>query len=156
MTPSDKIKDFIKSFESISLEAYRCPAGIPTIGWGHTKGVQMGQRITPQQAKNLFEEDVAVHAATLDNVLRTHSVPHLTQWQYDALFSFVFNVRLTSFLQSTLLRKVAANPNDPTIPDVEFPRWKYATINGQSKIQPGLVRRRLAEAKIYKSNIYPK
>lgn len=82
--------DLIKEFEGLHLTAYSDPIGIPTIGYGHTQGVYMGQTITQQQAddllrSDLFEAEQAVNNYVLPNV-------DLTQNQFDALVSLVFNV----------------------------------------------------------------
>ena len=70
----------------------------------------------------------------------------LTQEQFDALVSFVFNVGVQAFNVSTLKKKILKNPNDPTIAD-EFRRWVYAG----NKMLPGLVKRREQEIKLYYS-----
>lgn len=131
--------ELIKSFEGLYLKAYKCPAGIWTIGYGHTKGVKEGQQITASQAEEFLREDVAQFAR---DVLRQNL--RLTQNQFDALVSFVFNVGGGNFLKSTLLRKAKVNSNDPTIKN-EFLRWNKAA----GKVLPGLTRRRQAEADLY-------
>lgn len=131
--------ELIKSFEGLYLKAYKCPAGIWTIGYGHTKGVKEGQQITASQAEEFLREDVAQFER---DVLKQNL--RLTQNQFDALVSFVFNVGGGNFLKSTLLRKAKVNSNDPTIKN-EFLRWNKAA----GKVLPGLTRRRQAEADLY-------
>src|SRR5271166_5506893 len=80
--------DLIKSFEGLRLEAYRCPAGVWTIGWGHTAGVQPGERITEERAAELLAEDVALVERDLPKVVRAP----ITQGQCDALVSLCFNI----------------------------------------------------------------
>lgn len=144
MKPSEKIRNFIKAREGLSLTTYRCPSGITTIGYGHTGlGVTMGLRITQQQADEWFAADLDVFASQLNRHLTERRI-RLSQHQYDALVSFTFNVGLGNFLASTLWRKLCAEPKDPTIP-AEFRRWVY----GNGKKLPGLVTRRQQEAQIY-------
>lgn len=146
MKASDKIKSFIKEHEGLRLEAYRCSGGVWTIGYGHTgTDVQQGLQIDRAEAERLFGNDVARFEQELNRLLRTDGVAELTQNQFDALLDFAFNVGCAKMRSSTLWRKIKANVNDPTIPD-EFKRWKYAG----GSISPGLVRRRAAEAAMWK------
>ena len=94
--------DLIKSFEGLELKAYMpTPNDRPTIGYGHTKGVKMGMKITEERADALLVQDLAwVEAAVAKKV----TVP-LTQPQYDALCSFIYNVGAGAFGKSTLLRR---------------------------------------------------
>lgn len=131
--------ELIKSFEGLFLTAYKCPAGIWTIGYGHTKGVKQGQQITANKAEEFLREDVAQFEK---DVLKQNL--KLTQNQFDALVSFVFNVGGGNFQKSTLLRKAKVNSNDLSIKD-EFLRWNKAA----GKVLPGLTRRRQAEANLY-------
>ena len=142
MKASDNVKNFIKGQEGLRLEAYKCPAGVWTVGYGHTGGdVWPGMRIDRAEADRLFDLDLARFEQELNRMLKAGGVKELRQGQFDALLSFAFNVGTAKLAGSTLWRKVKANPNDATIAD-EFRRWKYA--GGQE--MPGLVRRRGAEA----------
>jgi lysozyme len=136
---SEKAIDLIKEFEDLRLEAYLCPAGVWTIGWGHTKGVKPGMKITEEQAEELLEEDMqeAIRVVERLNV-------DLSDNQYNALVSFVFNIGGSAFARSTIRRKILANPNDKNI-RAEFMRWVYA--DGE-KLK-GLERRREEEAELY-------
>lgn len=79
--------DLIKKYEGLYLKAYKCPAGVWTIGYGHTRGVYEGMEITRQQAEDFLREDLAKY----EEYVEKH-VPHpLTQGQFDALVSFTFN-----------------------------------------------------------------
>ena len=131
----------IKDLEGVRLESYDDGAGIWTIGVGHTGGVKPGQRCTEADAEKWLKEDLAVAERSVDEV--ADAVP-LRQCQYDALVSFVFNIGGTAFRNSTLRRKVLANPDDPSIRG-EFVRWIYA---GGRELD-GLVKRRKAEADMY-------
>ena len=131
----------IKSFEQLRLNSYLCPAGVWTIGYGHTDGVNQGMLITEKTADAFLKQDIrnAVHSINQMDV-------ELTQEQFDALVSFVFNVGVRAFNVSTLRKKILKNPNDPAIAD-EFRRWVYA---GDKKL-PGLIKRREQEIKLYYS-----
>ena len=139
MKTSNKGIDLIKKHEGLRLTAYLDAVGVPTIGYGSTRGVKMGTTITEQQAHDLLMKDVAI----AENDVKVHNLA-LNQNQFDALVSFTFNLGGGNLSKSTLLRKVRANPCDPTI-KAEFMRWVY----GGGKVLPGLVRRRKEEAELY-------
>ena len=132
----------IKQFEGLRLKAYLCPAGIWTIGYGHTSGVSPNSFITIQEADEYLHRDVATIEMQLNKLNLI-----LRQCQWDAIVSFVFNVGIGNFKASTLLAKIRINPDDNSIMD-EFLRWVYA--NG--KVMKGLQKRRLAEMKLYFSD----
>ena len=131
----------IKSFEQLRLNSYLCPAGVWTIGYGHTDGVNQGMLITEKTADGFLKQDIrnAEHCINQMDV-------DLTQEQFDALVSFVFNVGVQAFNTSTLKKKILKNPNGPSIAD-EFRRWVYAG----NKMLPGLIKRREQEIKLYYS-----
>ena len=133
--------DLIKQFEGLYLKAYRCPAGVPTIGYGHTAGVAMGQTITQQQADDYLRRDVRQFERA---VARLVSVP-LTQGQFDALVSFAFNLGEGALAQSTLLRLL--NAGDYAGAAAQFDRWNKAG----GRVLPGLVRRRAAERALFEA-----
>ena len=134
--------ELIKQFEGLRLEAYLCPAGIWTIGYGHTSGVSPNSFITIQEADEYLHRDVAAIEMQLNKLNLS-----LRQCQWDAIVSFVFNVGIGNFKASTLLAKIRTNPDDNSIMD-EFLRWVYA--NG--KVMRGLQKRRLTEMKLYFSD----
>lgn len=134
--------ELIKQFEGLRLEAYLCPAGIWTIGYGHTSGVSPNSFITIQEADEYLHRDVAAIEMQLNKLNLS-----LRQYQWDAIVSFVFNVGIGNFKASTLLAKIRINPDDNSIID-EFLRWVYA--NG--KVMRGLQKRRLTEMKLYFSD----
>jgi lysozyme len=136
----------VKEFESLRLTAYRCPAGVPTIGWGHTKGVRMGQRITREKAEQFLREDMHESEAAVERLIR---VP-LTSNQFSALVSFTFNVGDGALAGSTLRRKLN-DGNSEAVP-AEMARWNKATVKGEKVTLGGLVRRRAAEAALWLSN----
>ena len=131
----------IKSFEQLRLNSYLCPAGVWTIGYGHTDGVNQGMLITEKTADALLKQDIRNAEHSINQM-----DAELTQEQFDALVSFVFNVGVRAFNISTLRKKILKNPNDPSIAD-EFRRWVYA---GDKKL-PGLIKRREQEIKLYYS-----
>ena len=147
MQCSKKGIDLIKSFEGFSLTAYhgKCDkAGLYTIGWGHARGVRPGDKITLERAEKLLRDDIrdAENVVNLDYV-SGRDKPLVTQNQFDALVSFVFNVKREAYLDSTLRRKLKAG--DKMGAAGEFKRWIYA----DHKIAPGLVTRRNAERKMF-------
>lgn len=131
--------DLIKEHEGLKLKAYLCPAGVWTIGYGHTYNVNKGDVVNEEQAEQFLIGDLIV-AETEINRLGLD----LNQNQFDALVSFVFNVGGGNLRSSTLLKKLRENPNDPDI-GRQFKRWVYAG----KEVLPGLVRRRNDEARLY-------
>ena len=142
MNTSPKGISLIKEFEGLRLKAYKCPGGVWTIGYGHTAGVKPGIVITKTQAEEYLKADLIAFERYLNGLGLA-----LNQNQFDALISFIYNVGTGNFSNSTLLRKVRANPQDNSIMD-EFLRWVYS----KGRVLPGLQRRRLAEMKLYFSN----
>lgn len=139
MRTSQRGINLIKQHEGLRLEAYRCPAGVFTIGYGHTVGVRRGDVIDERRAEYLLEEDLKKFEAVVNR-----ECPGVNQNQFDALVSFTFNLGERNLLKSTLLKCVKANPNNLNI-RTELLRWNRA--NGE--VLPGLTRRRKAEADLY-------
>lgn len=139
MKTSQKGIDLIKRFEGCSLTAYKCPAGRWTIGYGHTNGVEKGQKITKKQAESYLKEDVELYE---DGVNKYVSAP-LTQNQFDALVSFCYNCGLGAFKTSTLRQKL--NAGDYTGAAKEFPRWNKSS----GQVLNGLIARRKAEKELF-------
>lgn len=129
----------LKRHEGLKLQAYKCSAGVLSIGYGHTKDVTKGLKITAAQAEEFLKQDMtwAEKAVNNENL-------QLNQNQFDALVSFVFNVGATAFKNSTLLKMIKVNPNSANIPS-EFAKWKLAG----GKIVPGLSARRKLETELY-------
>lgn len=142
MNTSPKGIALIIEFEGLRLKAYQCPGGVWTIGYGHTAGVKPGMVITEAQAEEYLKANLIAFERYLNGLGLA-----LNQNQFDALISFIYNVGTGNFSNSTLLRKVRANPQDNSIMD-EFLRWVYS----KGRVLPGLQRRRLAEMKLYFSN----
>jgi len=142
--------DIIKKFEGLHrlgqdglVRAYRCPAGRWTIGYGHTKGVRSGQKITPEQAEQFLQEDVQ----WCEDAVKRHVHVPLSQLQFDALVSFVFNLGEGNFASSTLL-KVLNRGEYSDVPE-QLARWNKARVDGVLKPLRGLTRRRSAEAALF-------
>lgn len=151
LSPSNACYKLVRDFEGLSLSAYRCPAGILTIGYGHTGDVYEGQRVTAADANMLLISDLDKVALHVNRFLSID----VSQRQFDALCSFAFNVGAWDggLSTSTLLRKL--NQGDIQGAEDEFGRWVYATVNGKKTKMPGLVRRREAEAKLFRTGQYP-
>ena len=139
----DEAVNLVKHFEGLYLTAYKCPAGVWTIGYGHTAGVKEGQTITADQADAFLQADLTAAAAQVDKLVK---VP-LTPQQRGALASFVFNLGSGSLQSSTLLRLL--NQGDYAGAAGQFGRWVYATVNGVKTQLPGLVKRRAAEEELF-------
>lgn len=135
--------DIIKRFEDLRLEAYLCPAGVWTIGWGHTAGVRPGDSITPQRAEELLEEDVA---AVDDNL---HKVIHvqLTEGQWDALVSLCFNLRGGALALPRLAPRLMAKIGSGDFAGAAEEFLDIDRANGQ--VLAGLARRRQAERELF-------
>jgi lysozyme len=135
----------IKKYEGLKLEAYICPANVPTIGFGSTfypdgRRVKLGDKITLKEAESILLHDIKRFEKEVLNAVKIE----ITNNQLSALISFVYNVGASAFRKSTLLKKVNANPTDITIHN-EFMRWTRAG----GKVLPGLVKRRAEESKLY-------
>lgn len=132
-------------YEGLRLDAYRDEAGVPTICYGHTKGVKMGDRATPEQCDKYLREDMTWAQAAVRAGVK---VP-ITQNQFDALTVFVFNVGATNFSGSTLLRKL--NSGDTIGAAAEFPKWSNLrdSHTKQLRFSKGLWNRRMAEQELF-------
>jgi GH24 family phage-related lysozyme (muramidase) len=132
--------DLIKSFEGCELHAYKCAAGVWTIGYGHTAGVKEGDKITHSQADAFLAQDLNHFEDGVMELIR-----RATQSQFDAMVSFAFNLGLGNLRKSTLLKY--HNKGLYLDAAAQFGCWKYA----QGRVLLGLVRRREAERKLYLS-----
>lgn len=133
--------DIIKEFEGLELDAYQCPAGVWTIGYGHTEGVKPGDKIDQVEASRLLKHDIIKFEHSVESLVR---VP-LTENMFSALVSFTYNLGGNNLAKSTLLKELnqrhygdAAN---------QFLVW----IMISSKPSKGLLRRRIAERKLFLS-----
>lgn len=149
MKISQKGIDLIKTYEGLRLTPYLCAANVPTIGYGSTRyedGTKVrltDQVITQERAVKLFDITITPFQVAVMGMVTSQ----INQNQFDALVSFAYNLGAEALRRSTLLKKVNANPSDPSI-DHEFTKWCYA---GSRRLL-GLVRRREAESKLYFSH----
>ena len=133
----------IKKFEGCKLKSYKCAAGVWTIGYGSTNGIEEGMEISQERADMLLLEDVEIFENAVNELVK---VP-LEQNQYDALVTWTFNLGPTNLKNSTLL-KVLNDKNYEGVPE-QIKRWNKATVNGERQVLEGLVRRREAEALLF-------
>lgn len=133
--------ELIAEHEGLRLKAYRCPANVWTIGYGHTKDVRPGDTCTKQQALEYLREDCADAEAAVRVAV---DVP-LNQNQFDALVSFVFNVGAGAFRASTLLKLL--NGGNYGAVSEQLLRWNKA----RGITLAGLTKRRMAEADLFDS-----
>jgi len=140
VTPSQACVDLVKRFEGFRSAPYRCPAGVWTIGYGHTAGVAAGMpAITEAQAARLLTEDLAVFAKGVERLIK---VP-VPQNQYDALVSFAYNVGLGGLQRSDVLARL--NAGDAVGAAEAFGRH----VKAKGVVLAGLVRRREAERRLF-------
>ena len=142
--------NMIIAFEGIELTAYRCPSGIWTIGVGHTgdidnESIHAGMSITHEKALRILQSDLKRIERYIN---RQTFAERLTQGQFDALVSFIFNIGTTAF-QSSTMRKLLSNKDTFTKAAKEFDRWVYGKVNGQKEKLAGLVKRRNAEKELF-------
>ncbi len=146
MKISQKGLDLIKKFEGFSAKPYLCPAGVPTIGYGatyYTNGTKVtmsDEPISEEWAEQLLSHIVHTYEKGVTSLV----IPKITQNQFDALVSFAYNVGVTNFRKSTLLRLINKDPNNPEIAN-QFMRW----VRGGGKVINGLIKRRQIESKLY-------
>lgn len=142
--------DLIKSFEGLYLEAYQCPAGIWTIGYGHTgirhnDGTVFKGRTLKDEAEALalLAQDLQVFELGVKKLLLPRAAENMNENMFGALVSFAFNCGLGNLQKSTLLQRI--NSRDFWAAANEFSKWNRA--NG--KVLRGLTRRRHAETCLF-------
>lgn len=138
--------DIIKKFEGVRLTAYLCPAGIPTIGYGHTSGVKLGQTITQKQADDMLLRDIELYEQQILSNIGQKIYLGLSENQKAAIISFVFNIGIGNFSKSTLKKKLLKLDIIGTAD--EFLKWSFA---GGKKLR-GLETRRIAERELFLRN----
>lgn len=144
MKTNEKGKTLIKNYEGCRLTAYKCPAGIWTIGYGHTGShVKEGMKISVAEAERLLTEDLH----KFENGVSSYVKVPLNENQFSALVSFAFNCGLGSLQTSTLLKKL--NAKDYSGAADELLRWDKA--NG--KPLAGLTKRRKAERELFLASV---
>ena len=135
--------DIIKKYEGLRLKAYLCPAGIPTMGYGHTKGVELDQVCTKEEAEEWLQEDYNEAESGVLKAVTTSLLPN----QLQALASFVFNLGIGRFKSSTMLMSI--NHREFADAAKEFDRW----VNAGGVKLPGLISRRAEERKLFEGKI---
>ena len=136
--------NLIKEFEGCRLKAYKCPAGIWTIGIGHTglvngKPITEGMTITELMAETLL----AIDLQKFENAINTKVKKPLTQNEFDSLTSLVFNIGIGAFEKSSMLKLL--NSGHIPLAAGQFDRWIYA----KGKVLNGLKKRRAAEKALF-------
>jgi GH24 family phage-related lysozyme (muramidase) len=129
----------VKNFEGFREAAYRCPAGVATIGYGTTSGVKMGDRITRQQGEELLKRDLEKFERAVSSAVK---VP-INDNQFSALVCFTYNVGYGALQKSTLLKYL--NQGNYEAAAREFMKWN----RGGGRVLPGLTRRRQAEQALF-------
>ena len=140
MTVSDRGVELIAKYEGCRLEAYKCAAGVWTIGYGHTEGVRQGQTLPSiESAKALLKQDLKKYGGYVNNCVKKGLIRfQLTQNQFDALTSFCYNCGNGS------LQKLVSGRDAATIAD------KLLLYNkGGGKVLPGLTKRREEERALF-------
>ena len=144
MKLSQKGVDFIKSHEALRLKAYQDSKGVWTIGWGHTKNVHPGDVITREQAEQFIRDDFAWVERTLNaDLVAGRDKPLVTQNEFDALCSLVFNIGSNAYLESTVRRKI--KQGDKMAAAHAFGMWVYS----EHKFVQGLANRRADETRLF-------
>lgn len=128
----------VKHYEGFRGDAYLDVAGVPTIGFGHTMGVELGDTITEQEAEALLVSELERYRPTCAG----------TENQLSAMQSLAYNIGVPAFMTSTVKRKHLAG--DYAGAGDAFLLWDKATVQGKLIVLPGLVKRRRAERQLYR------
>ncbi len=146
MNISEEGKCLIKKFEGCKLEAYKCPAGKWTIGFGFTKGVKEGDTWSQSHAEYMLDVELEEYEGYINDLVNIQ----LNQNQFDALVAWIYNLGPTNFRTSTLRKKLSPETMDEVPREIR--RWNKA--NGE--VLQGLVRRREAEALLFQGKDWTK
>lgn len=136
MKASSKLIEFLKQAEGCKLEAYQDIVGVWTIGYGHTKGVKRGDKITPEQAEVFLREDIEPCEKIANGIPGIN-----TQCKFDAVVDFIYNCGQGNFNASTLKKYITGGRKVWEIQE-QFIKW----VNAGGKKCGGLVSRRIWEA----------
>jgi len=136
----------IKKFEGCELEAYKCAAGVWTIGYGHTKDVKERDSILKEDAESMLVHELQEYCNDVDIAVKVD----LKQNEFDALVSWTYNLGPTNLNSSTMLR-VLNEGNHDEVP-AQMKRWNKAS----GEVKQGLVRRREAEALMFEGKDWSK
>ena len=146
MKISEEGLELIKQFEGCETKAYLCPAGVWTIGYGHTKDVKEGEEISEEYAMFLLKDEIVEYEKYIEDLVEVS----LSQCEFDALCSWVYNLGPTNLKESTLLKELN-HANFDRVP-FEIKRWNKAG----GKVLEGLQRRREAEALLFEAKDWSK
>lgn len=143
--------DLLVELEGEKLEAYLCPSGIPTIGVGLTaypdgSKVKLGDKITKEQSREYLKQTLEEFEKQV--VLLLDGLP-LPRKSLDSLIIFSFNVGISAFAKSTLLKEIKKNRNNLKEIERQFNRWVYSG----DRVLQGLMIRRLKEYQLYEKGI---
>lgn len=142
---SEEGVEFLIKEEGERFTAYRCQAGVLTIGIGHTgKEVIEGMKISKDQSRELLKKDLEKFEKVLNKIVKVE----ITQYQFDALISLMFNIGVYAFEKSTLIKKINSNADILEV-EKEFRKWKI----GGGKILLVLQKRREREIKLYRGEL---
>ena len=144
MRTSEAGKEFIKDFEGCKLEAYQCSGGVWTIGYGHTRHVQEGDKITNKEADAFLVKDIEMVEHHVDRLVNVH----LLRNEWDSIVSWCFNLGCGNLRSSTLLVQINEGNLDKVAEQIV--RWDKAG----GKVVAGLTRRRKAEADLFDNAVY--
>ena len=142
MKTSEEGISLIKKFEGCKLEAYLDAVDVPTIAYGRTKDVKIGDICTQQQAEDWLEEELVEYEGYVNEAVKVE----LTQPQFDSLVSWTYNLGPSNLNRSSMLRVLNTSDYD-NVPE-QIMRWNKAG----GRVLAGLVRRREAEAEMFKGN----
>lgn len=143
MKINEKGVALIIEFEGFRSEAYLCPAGVWTIGYGSTKGVKQGDRITMYDAKERLKRELAEYEQGVLSALTVQP----NENEFSACVVLAYNIGVAGFKNSSVVK--AHNRGDKEAAARAFNLWNKATVGGVKKTLPGLTRRRMAEANLY-------
>ncbi len=129
----------LKRYEGCRLKAYRCPAGVWTIGWGHTGGVKQGEVWTQARADAQLIVDIERYCAGVERAVRVK----VSDNQFSALASLCYNIGEGALANSTVIRRL--NAGDRAGAAAAFAMWR----RGGGRVLPGLVERRAQEAALF-------
>lgn len=149
MQASEHCIALIHEFEGLKTKAYKCPAGVWTIGFGHTQGVKEGDTITRGVAERLLKNDLEELSINLTRALNADEIV-VSQEQFDALCLFAYNSGLNALIHSTLWTYLREGKYQAAAD--EFLKWNKARDpSGKKIVLKGLTRRRKAERTLFLS-----
>lgn len=141
MRTSQRGIDLIKEFEGFCPTVYRCPGGVYTIGYGHTRDVELGDMCTKEEAEQYLKEDLRDAEEMVEHLVK---VP-LKQHQFDALVSLIYNIGASNFYSSTIREVINSQSKDIE----EYRKAWMMWVKSKKKVLKGLIRRRTAEFELF-------